>query len=68
MFRRKWVIFSLKTVKNTQRLYAASLQLLTEIALLQFIKIRIAMSNILVNISINGTLNTQNLLKCQLIN
>jgi hypothetical protein len=40
-------------------LYAFPLQLLTEIALLQFIKIRIAMSNILVNISINGTLNIQ---------
>jgi hypothetical protein len=42
-------------------------QLLTVIALLQFINIRIAISNILVNISINETLNTQNLLKYQLI-
>jgi hypothetical protein len=59
--------FCLITVKNTQMLYTISLHLLTEIALLQFIKIRIAISNILVNISINETLNTQNLLKCQLI-
>jgi hypothetical protein len=41
-------------------LYEISLQLLTEIALLQFIEIRIAISNILVNISINETLNTLN--------
>jgi hypothetical protein len=60
--------FCLKIVKNTQTLYAISLQLLTEIALLQFFKIRIGVSIILVNISINETLNTQNLLKCQLIN
>jgi hypothetical protein len=60
--------FCLKIVKNTQTLYAISLRLLTEITLLQFIKIRIAMSNILVNISINETLNPQNLLKCQLDN
>jgi hypothetical protein len=56
--------FCLKIVKNTHKLYAISLQLLTEIALLQFIKIRISMSNILVNISINETLNTLLLLKC----
>jgi len=61
MFRRKWVKFILGNCEKHTNV-VCNFVIVIEISLLQYIKIRITMSNILIKISINEILNNLHLL------